>query len=262
MAAPDGEGVALPKFDNPPVAEVVIALEFVPLQTLNTIELVRAHALWSDKYPRIVQQPPLAPTSQPSGLVAGFGLQIGGTPNIRVWMLSEDERQLLQLQNDRLILNWRRIGSVEYPSFDDLYPEFSARWGQLGQHLSSEAPQPVVAEVTYVNQIQAPGESRHDLSRICSMISEFPGPGSLESERAQIVAKVVGAQGHSVFTFEPDEVNGLIALTVTTRIAVNVPTVSGTMDPLDALHLAHRASVLGFANITTSEMHNAWGRTA
>jgi len=48
------------------------------------------------------------------------------------WFSSVDNTRLLQLQDDMLLLNWRKTGSsATYPRFNELEPEFWRAWTVL-----------------------------------------------------------------------------------------------------------------------------------
>jgi uncharacterized protein (TIGR04255 family) len=98
----------LSKLDRPPVVEVICGLCFAPID----IDPVVAGAYWAERrndYPRRQLHPAIERTA---------GLVINAVPRMRVWLLSEDESQLLQLQSDRFYLNWRRVSSAaDYPRF-------------------------------------------------------------------------------------------------------------------------------------------------
>lgn len=98
----------LPKLDDPPVVEVICGLCFAPLD----IDPVVAGAYWNERkteFPRRQLHPAVERVS---------GFVINGVPRMRVWMLAEDESQLLQVQSDRFYLNWRRTGGgAAYPRF-------------------------------------------------------------------------------------------------------------------------------------------------
>jgi len=67
------------------------------------------------------------------------------------------ENTLLQLQNDRILFNWRRIGDDdEYPRFEYVYESFN-KYAELFQEFleSNDLGQiePVECELTYINHI-------------------------------------------------------------------------------------------------------------
>jgi uncharacterized protein (TIGR04255 family) len=259
----------LPKFKHPPVVEVAVAVEFVPQPGLDVIRLVQLHQEWRDTFPGVQAQPPLPPAPPAQGSVlAGVGLQINTGPMpVRLWMLSEDEHLLLQVQHDRLILNWRRFSDAEYPSYDKLREEFKTRWGAFTEFLSDLGPlRPVVAEVTFVNLIPPPaGADVADPTSVLTSTRAVPLPevARLTASRAQYVCAVQPTEGFAgdlVVTAEPSD-NKSMALTVVTRL--NLPgDFPDTSQIMDALDTAHDLCVLGFADITTPAMHKAWGRHA
>lgn len=76
------------------------------------------------QYPR-VQLLPVLPPHPPLGLSGSFvGLSVGAAPN-RWWFISEDDSHLVQIQHDRLVLNWRQTHKQPgYPRHHSLLPTF------------------------------------------------------------------------------------------------------------------------------------------
>lgn len=77
-----------------------------------------------EQYPR-VQLLPALPPQPPLGLSGSFvGLSVGTQPN-RWWFISEDDSHLVQIQHDRLVLNWRQTPTQPgYPRHHSLLPAF------------------------------------------------------------------------------------------------------------------------------------------
>jgi uncharacterized protein (TIGR04255 family) len=99
----------LPKLDRPPVVEVICGLCFAPLD----LDPVVAGAYWDTRkgeYPRRQLHPAIE-----RGL--GPGILINATPRMRVWLLSDDGSQILQMQSDRFYMNWRKTPNTDYPRF-------------------------------------------------------------------------------------------------------------------------------------------------
>lgn len=258
---------ALPRFDKPPVVEVAVGLSFVPIPQLGVVELVQLHQGWQDRYPKVVEQLPIPPSAPPDGSVlAGTGLTIGtGVGPVRLWMLTPDEHILLQVQHDRLILNWRALAGGRYPSYDEMRAEFLARWSELVSAVEDLGPVHAgAAEVTFVNLIKAPGGDG-ELAPVLISAGEvrLPEMVSLGSSQAQYIGSVE-LEGKPVgqLAVTAARARGTdVTLTVVAR--VNLPANVRTTDQItDALDTAHAVAVLGFAEITTPEMHTAWGRTS
>lgn len=124
-----------PKFETPPVIETVLSLQFASLPGYST-----AHAgrFWSkcldrpsgtgkkwtkaldavrleDQFERFGQEEVWAPAIQ-------MRLLPPMQPN-RTQILRSDEERMIQIQDTRLILNWKK-GVGQYPTFAVLLPEF------------------------------------------------------------------------------------------------------------------------------------------
>jgi uncharacterized protein (TIGR04255 family) len=90
----------------------------------------------------------------PPQIQIGFG----GAP-VRHWFVSEDENELIQLQQDWLAVNWRkRPDGTEsvYRRYPERIESFVAAWNELAAFLEGQKLAgllPVQCEVTYVNHI-------------------------------------------------------------------------------------------------------------
>src|SRR5438874_351227 len=114
----------LPAFLNPPVTEVVISVQFDPLAKLAVPLLGLLWQRFRDEYPRFEQHPSLPPVIERLGVRATqsqLRIEMGGNVAVRLWFLNKDGDQLVQVQNDRFIRNWRRVPKVvdqQYPRFE------------------------------------------------------------------------------------------------------------------------------------------------
>jgi uncharacterized protein (TIGR04255 family) len=151
----------LPHFDDPPVVETVLGVEFVPLEKWH---IPHFGLFWHDirgEYPRFEVQPPLASPIEKFGQEAGppqrLALEMLTHPPVRCWFIDRSEKRLLQVQNDRFIHNWRKAGSVEtYPHYENIRPLFEREWERFCLFLKSHdlgTPEVRQCEVTYVNHI-------------------------------------------------------------------------------------------------------------
>lgn len=112
----------LPDYKRPPVVEVVVAVQFLPLPQFGMREAVavsRAFEGWD-----VVDVPPaLEPIVEyPAGNVSSPALRFGlGHPPVRAIFASEGERWLAQVQQDRIAAHERRVDQP--PSFQNVKPE-------------------------------------------------------------------------------------------------------------------------------------------
>ena len=257
----------LPSFASPPVVEVAVAVEFLQLPSLGAVELVRLHELWRDQFPKLREQPALPP-SPPVGAAQGFQFQFTvGAPAMRLWMLNESEDELLQVQNDRVVLNWRQsLGDDHrYPRYDylrDVYQRVYADFYTRVRQLNVGTFRPHTAGVTYVNRFKLEadetlrdaiallnpnwnllGDAATSEVSITTPVASSEGPGALTG---QLVAKASSDSNDGNYGY----------LEVVTRVGVD----DASGDVFDCLDLAHRSCVVGFDRLTTAKMHERWGK--
>jgi hypothetical protein len=194
----------------------------------------------------------------------------------RTWFASEDGVQLVQLQHDRLTLNWRELDrEVSYPRYDAL----RARFSELLQHLVSAledigaTPLVNLCEVTYVNPIEYGGGNGHpDLAKIINRLRSRPKGAFLpEAEDAQlharwrIPAEEVGREGlppagrlylSATPGLKPPDNTPIYLANLTAHVMPNGDDPDSAMAALD---VGHKWVVLGFKDLTTPQMHREWG---
>ena len=141
----------LPDYDDPPIDEVVLGFEFSPLANFTQAHL---GVLWNDiraRYPRTEDKPPLV--DLPVGVPFPFQFaQLQGV-GFRTWFISDDDQYVLQIQNDRLLHNWRRR-QKDYPRFEPLVVAFYEHFERFKQVVEELQIGPIVPrgiEVSYMN---------------------------------------------------------------------------------------------------------------
>lgn len=147
----------------PPVTEVAIDLQFLPIRGLTTAHLGLFWSRLRDEFPLALDKPPLEPDIErlpgrrPSSRIA---LQISQLPPMRrLWLLQSDETVLIQVQQDRFIRNWRRLEvSQSYPRYSTLRRSFQNDFERFLEFLSEEGlPGPKITQcgVSYINLFPA-----------------------------------------------------------------------------------------------------------
>jgi uncharacterized protein (TIGR04255 family) len=144
-------------FGKPPVVEVICGGVFQPIPGFTT---ARVGQLWNCFGPefQITEDHPLLPMpieAPPPGFIR---LNISrGSEFPRVWFITNDNSRLLQIQNGRIHLNWRKQGDADpYPEFPALYGEFKDHLATLGEFLAERnLPELVLRqfEISYINII-------------------------------------------------------------------------------------------------------------
>ncbi|NVZ11526.1 hypothetical protein HW932_19945 [Allochromatium humboldtianum] len=93
---------------NPPITEVVCGFILNPTP-LTTLDFGVYREMRVSDFQRSELHPPV---------MDGVGFQLGPMIDARVWLISHNEELLVQLQGDRVYVNWRRRGE-HYPRFHD-----------------------------------------------------------------------------------------------------------------------------------------------
>jgi uncharacterized protein (TIGR04255 family) len=262
----------LPRFAKPPVAEVVLGVQFSSV--LSPVHLGLYYEKVKSRFPKIQVHPPVPPVFETFGTSAIPGPQFTVTTGMqgRMWFLSQDDNFLIQLQSDRLIVNWRSgPQSTPYPHFDAVQEVFTNAFDELEALVKAEKMSLAVnqCEVLYINPIltATTGVSISEpqrIFRVCSSErgSEWQEPLEHISCNARYLLKDEAGTPYGRLTVTlasgatADQSPGF-QLELTAR---GLPQ-GATREGIVAFHNhGHRAIVRCFAAITTSEMHKLWER--
>lgn len=139
-------------FENPPLEEVVVDMQFTDLEGLDSIHISEIYeALGKEQsFPERSVQPPLhKPTSSP-------GVFISNVPEMpRYWFTSKDKKSLVQIQPDRFIYNWRKKRKKKpYTRFEEVFKEFDKYHSAFISGLKKSykrLPEYEALRLTYIN---------------------------------------------------------------------------------------------------------------
>lgn len=267
----------LPDFRHPPLVETVLSLQFKPLERFS---LVHVGLLWHQfrsKFPLIEEHSPL-PVARESFEAASHGqIEVSieeGPPVPRVWFLNESETELIQIQADRFIHNWRKAGNaaIHYPRYEHVRSKFRDEVEDFQQFLSDEKLGQIVidqCEVTYVNHIercdvwQRHGEIQRVLRNWTSLEDSFlPEPEDGRFHQRFVILSDSGdrvGRLHTSLTpaWTDGEDSPILVLSLTAR---GNPVGEGIDGAFNFLDLGRSWIVKGFADLTTTDMHRVWGR--
>lgn len=177
------------KFAKPPIDELVIGVAFKRLDALRLPRLGRFWDRVASEFPKCEHMPPLLHSSEQS-----LGSEIDGNSSLpgpmlpRIWLVSEDDHSLLQIQADRFIENWRkRRADTAYPGFDVVFGNFVRHWGEYQAWAHAEglgAIEITEVEMSYVNLFYEGEEwtSASDISGIINWAST-PAPYRAGADR-------------------------------------------------------------------------------
>jgi uncharacterized protein (TIGR04255 family) len=261
-------------FEAPPVSEVVLSVQFAT-PAVDIAALAAFTTAVREAAPAISHQqvlPRMEETFDKPFFAPAFQIieQMASLPG--TWFAGPDG-YLIQLQPDRLTLNWRREpNGAPYPGYAAIRSRFDSHLAALRdavQGTGHQIPAIDICEVTYVNPIEIPGPHqafRHpDLGRLINRLCAAPPDGFLgDPEDAQYQARWRIQHPHV-----PDQAIGRLYLAASPHVAGDMQTplylVNLTAHVLpdkestfDALNVAREYVVLGFKDLTTRDMHDHW----
>ncbi len=268
-----------PTFRRPPVTETLLGVQFEPLSAMRVVHFGLFWELIRDRFGVVQEQAALEPQYESFGddasLRPGAVWRVMNRPELpRVWYLgtdSPDGQWLLQLQNDRLIANWRRASheSHSYPRYDALRAPFAEYLSLLTDFAGRQnlgAVVPTQCEVTYVNQIVIPeGRTFGSYAEECfPIMSGRPSDGFLpetpERITFQLSYRIDGERGRLHIASRPSRLRKsgteIIDLRLTAR---GEPDGSDRESVLRWFDVGHRHVVHGFKSFTSASMHELWG---
>jgi uncharacterized protein (TIGR04255 family) len=149
---------SLPDYHKPPIDEVVVGVQFPAIEGLHDILIREFWRIVQDEYPILERQPRLEGSIESLAAAQQLTIQLptpGILPQSRMWMISDADDFLIQVQNTRFIQNWRRRQD-EYGHFEEVREKFWKNFNKFrdfvrGQGLSMPEVQQI--EVTYLNWI-------------------------------------------------------------------------------------------------------------
>ncbi|MFQ5853060.1 MAG: TIGR04255 family protein [Candidatus Binatia bacterium] len=264
----------LPEYDQPPVIETLLGVQFDPIERFSILHFgVYWTGIKSD-YPSYELQPPLGSLVEKFGEEAwkkpGVRLELLHAPEVRCWFTDKSGTRLIQVQRDRFIHNWRKVKDEDvYPRYAQIKPKFFDEWEGLNRFLEQAdlgKPEVNQCEVTYVNHIEMgkAWASFGELNKVISCWSGsysgdfLPGPESVLVNASFVIPGQRGrlhvALQRAIRTRDAKEV---LQLTLTAR---GKPASSRSQDIAEWFDLGHEWIVRGFTDLTTKEMHKTWGR--
>ncbi|MCY3826204.1 MAG: TIGR04255 family protein [Candidatus Dadabacteria bacterium] len=170
------------KFQNPPINELIITTYFNP--PISNLRNEHIGIFWSrikEDFPESSQQIPIGGAE---GIV-DVNNEISPMP--RYWFISKDKINLLQVQKNALMLNWRRK-ETDYPRFNAcLKPAFDKYFSMFSEFVRNHTDTPELTidlcQLTYINVIKScafwsgPQDTQHvipSFSFPSSRITSFP----------------------------------------------------------------------------------------
>lgn len=263
----------LPDFTDPPVVETVLSVQFDRLLAFQTSHFGLYWSEINDRFPRTeehgeiptqIERPPDSP--QP---IVGIQFEaLEAPPMPRVWFVDKGGTELVQVQRDRFIKNWRKVGEGnQYPRYEHVRAGFDQDFGDFSQFVLRNqlgAIRVNQCEVTYINHIVSGKgwETHADIGKVFTAWQQPPSttPGQAEDvafrARFPISDPVGGFVGRLHVTVQPvrriSDGLPMFLLELSARGLVG--------EDKDFFDLGREWIVRSFAELTTPAMHTVWGR--
>ena len=252
----------LPEYENPPVVETALAVEFAPLQGWNVIHYGILWERYRSRYPNFEVHPHLLSMAQ-----SEFTVQ---DPPLRCFFLNAEGTQLVQVRSGVFVRNWRALPLNHlYPRYATIRPSFEQDFEIFDQFLHEFKIPPIETwkcEVTYINHFVQGRDWRDPLSlcKILPILSPENVSGLLQDlAHARFVfgyqlPEDVGALQIELVPVISPEGRQIMQLGIT---AVGRPRGNDLSSILEWLDKGHYAVVKGFSDFTSKEAQSEyWGR--
>lgn len=264
----------MPEFENPPVIEVVLGVQFDKLEKFSNAHLgvfwKELDSNWSD----IDDQPPLKPsfeTFEEKDRFKQFQLKMTQDVSSRLRIRDPERGRMIQIQNGRFHYNWLGEFGGEYPNYKTLKPEFDDKLRLFQEFIEEEEIGEFDYnqwEVTYVNHIEQ-GELWEHTEDWASIFENIPAPDSksddielegiggawhfeIKPELGRLHVEINNARGDASEEENPKE---LLQMKLTARGPVGEDKL--TLE--EGLETGHEIIVSSFVELTSEEAHEFWG---
>jgi uncharacterized protein (TIGR04255 family) len=262
----------LPDYENPPLNEVLLSLQFAQPKGFGNIYAGLLWQQFKDKFPKYQEQPSIPPVFEVFGpnpaTTPPFQISMG-VPSLRYWFFNENE--VIQVQSDRFIHNWRKTESEEeYPHYELIQEKFRKAISIFETFLRDNSLgelRPNQCEIAYINQIDLPDDMNphENLQKIFRFLNESLVPvSSLKFEDSNIQMRYIIEDGneklgrihiHIMPALRITDQKPIIQLSLTVRGKPKEETIESVFNFFDQ---GRSLIVKSFDSLTTPEMHVRW----
>jgi uncharacterized protein (TIGR04255 family) len=266
----------LPEFADPPVSEVALSIQFNPLSGWQSPHGGLYWARIKNAYPSTEVQPPLPSQielfDESQRWKPSFQIQLANPEDVRLWFLSNSKSELIQVQNNRFVINWRKASELDqYPRYlSQLRPRFEREWSDFCEFAKEQQLGPInvlQCEVTYVNDFikGKDWQAFPDFADLFSPIWKKNSSGflsNLESMMVNGAVRLPDGSGRLHFSMQhaqrQSDKKEIIQFRLIARGKPMIDSLDGILSWMDS---GHNVVVRAFADLTSSEAHKSWGRT-
>jgi uncharacterized protein (TIGR04255 family) len=264
--------LVLPDFDNPPVVETVLSIQFERLSAMQSVHFGLFWRRLQERYPKTEERPALAPVIErfPEPISRGGRIQFEAVeaPALpRLWLLNELGTEMIQVQNDRFIKNWRKAGEKDkYPHYEPVIkPAFERDFREFQEFLAEERLGVIKVnqcEITYVNHIVS-GEGWQKLDEMDRIFAFWnqpsaPVPGKAEDFGIHARFPIADAHGHPIGRLYLDAHPALRATDNRPMYVMNLTARGLYGEGIEFFDIGRQWIVKSFEQLTTADMHRIW----
>lgn len=260
------------EWKRPPVIEVVLGVQFAPLEQFNNGHLGWFWREMKGEYPNATDSAPIQTVIESFGDEPEFGFPgIGFAPargDSRLRMTSAgDGSRMIQVQNGWLVVNWMKREGQPYPGYAGVLKEFERAFEAFKKFVTAERlgkVTPNLWEVTYIDHL-ARGTVWHDYSDVPKALPGLLGGcgsphGRFEALTARWSFRLQPSPGRlnvSLLTARStaDPPVDLLVMTSTARGPINAAE-SGSL--VESLNFGQAGVVDTFMAVTSDEARAYW----
>ncbi|MBT5028955.1 MAG: TIGR04255 family protein [Nitrospina sp.] len=249
---------------------------FDPLEDFQSTHLGMFRETIKAEYPSFEEKPFLLPKTEyykPNLGKSAEPVVIKANSLPRLWFVSENKNQILQLQSDQLINNWKKVQDEDsYPHYDEIIQKFENHFNEFNAFVNDHEIgeiKPKQYELTYVNHISSLNGWEKD-SPIENIFPEF----KLASDPKNFLPKCEAFNWTNTYLLPNEE--GRLYSTIKVvlhrvsaepliRFQLKVTGINkeASLDKMRSwFDLAHEWILLSFAELTNEKVQTEyWGRT-
>lgn len=246
------------KYTNPPIYEILCGIRFDPINALQSGHLGVLWQKYSSDFPKIEDHylVDILPEENPESP--------GTLPLPRIWFINESENELIQVQRNCFLHNWRKIQpDDEYPGYKIVFDNFNVYLSHFQDFLKSQDLGyivPKVYELSYIDLILS-GQEWENLGDLAKVF-----PNLLKSKLLNNMSSI---NWYTTFHL-PDDLGQLSIWIRNSQLTLENQHIqiefralsSQPYQPMqDWFEIAHNAIVELFSNLISDDIQEKkWGR--
>ena len=250
-------------YEHPPIDEIVCGIRFNPIKRLQSGHFGILWQRFRSDFPRTEDQNLVGPVSQED-----FGSP-DKPPLPRVWFIHENENELIQVQRNRFLHNWRkRQPDDEYPGYEKVVENFERYLSCFEEFLAEENLENLVPkeyELTYINLIPK-GHGWENPSDLANVFPNLLSP----TRQSVLLNDVQGINWQTIFGLPKGLGQLIVSIRNAQRVADKQQIIyiefkalsSGSYKPIRGwFNTAHNTIAKFFSNLVNNEIQEKfWGR--